>query len=150
MSPIELRKAIVKCCSGLVLATMMSACGSDGGGTATPSTPTPTPTAVSFATNVQPIFNARCISCHTRTGVANFLVLDIGAFNNLVNRPTATSGNTGTLVIPGDSSNSVLYERISKNGLPANLLQMPLGGPFLSTDDQNLIKTWIDQGAKNN
>src|SRR6185369_12148019 len=104
----------------------------------------------SFATQIQPIFNANCIKCHTLSGAASLLILDIGAYTDLVGRPAVTSGSTGTLVIPGDSANSVLYERISKNGLPANQLQMPLGGPFLSAADQTLIKTWIDQGAKNN
>jgi hypothetical protein len=152
MNPIQLRKRVVKCCTGIVLATMMSACGSDGNPPSTPpATPPATPAAVSFATDIQPILNANCIKCHTLAGPAgNILVLDIGAYNNLVNRPAVTSGSTGTLVVPSDSVNSVFYERISKNGLQTNQLQMPLGGPFLSAAQQTLIKTWIDQGAKNN
>ena len=153
MNPIELKKTMLKCCTGLALVTLLSACGSNDNGTPAPITPpiippAPISTGVSFAAKIQPIFNTHCNSCHTRTGIASILVLDSGTYTNLVNRPSVAG--TGTLVIPGDSANSVLYERISKNGLLPTQLQMPLGGPFLSADDQNLIKTWIDEGAKNN
>ena len=152
MNPIELKKTMLKCCTGLALVTLLSACGSNHNGTPAPITPpiippAPISTGVSFAAKIQPIFNTHCNSCHTRTGIASLLVLNSGTYTNLVNRP-AVAG-TGTLVIPGDSPNSVLFRRISGNLSPP-LLQMPLGGPFLSADDQNLIKTWIDEGAKNN
>ena len=157
MNPVELRRTMLKCCTGLALVTLLSACGSSSNGTPTPSptptpTPTPIPTVVSFAAKVQPIFNVHCVGCHKVNGAASFLVLDTGAVTNLVNRPSITSGAppNSILVIPGNSASSVLYERISKNGIQPNQEQMPLGGPFLSADDQNLIKTWIDQGAIDN
>jgi hypothetical protein len=82
-------------------------------------------------------------------------VLDSGAYTDLVGRPSAVDATNlispvGTLVIPGNSAGSRLYQRISGIGLPFPELQMPLGGPFLSANDQNLIKSWIDEGAKNN
>lgn len=114
--------------------------------TTTP-TPTPAPT-VSLATDIQPIFNANCIGCHSATGVAGFLSLASGAaYGNLVNKPATKT--SGTLVIPGNSANSVLYQRISNVGLPAGAAQMPIGS-VLSAANQNLVKTWIDQGANNN
>lgn len=161
MNPVGLRRAMLKCCTGLALVALLSACGSSGNGTPTPSpspspspTPTPTPAApsVSFITSIQPIFNAHCIRCHALNESASLLVLNSGAYNNLVNRPSNAAGPnpTGTLVIPGNSAGSVLFQRVSKLGLSTDLLQMPLGGPFLSASDQNLIKTWIDEGAINN
>ena len=160
MNTVELRRTLLKCCTGLALVTLLSACGSNGNGTPSPSpspspsptpTPTPTPTGVSFSTSIQPIFNTHCISCHTSTGIGNILVLNSGTYTNLVNRPAVTNppGIAGTLVIPGDSANSVLFKRISGDISPL-LLRMPLGGPFLSATDQNLITTWIAEGAKNN
>jgi hypothetical protein len=79
-------------------------------------------------------------------------VLNSGTFNNLINRPSNAAGlnPTGTLVIPGDAANSVLFQRVSKQNLLIDLQQMPLGGPFLSAADQTLIKNWIIEGALNN
>jgi len=151
----ELKKTVAICCTGLALTALLSACG--GGSSSSDSTPatttTTTTTPVSFSAKIQPIFNARCLGCHTTTGAASILVLNSGAYNNLVNRPTAASSTPtpqGILVKPGDSANSILYQRVSGIGLPNVQLQMPLGGPFLSAEDQSLIKTWIEEGAKNN
>lgn len=102
---------------------------------------------VSFASNIQPIFNSYCISCHQTGGAYSFLPLTNGvSFNNLVNK-TSTQPSGGTLVIPGNYSDSVLYKRISGNSAGT---QMPKGASTLATTDQNLIKTWIDEGANNN
>ncbi|MDO8444609.1 MAG: Ig-like domain-containing protein [Deltaproteobacteria bacterium] len=101
----------------------------------------------SFATDVQPIFDSNCIVCHISLGQAAFLPLtnDV-SYSNLVNKPsTYTSG--GTLVIPGNSTDSILYKRISGASVGA---QMPKGGQALSPTEQNTIKTWIDEGALNN
>ncbi|HXE97120.1 MAG TPA: hypothetical protein VN642_11975 [Dongiaceae bacterium] len=149
----ELKTTVAICCTGLVLTALLSACGGSSDSTPTTPTTTTTTTPVSFSAKIQPIFNARCLGCHTTTGAASILVLNSGAYNNLVNRPTAAASTPtpqGILVKPGDSANSILYQRVSGIGLPSVQERMPLGGPFLSAEDQNLIKTWIDEGAKNN
>ncbi len=159
MYQIKLRRAFMKCCISLALATVLSACGSSDSGTTTPPPTTPPPTTtVSFAAQIQPIFTGHCVVCHTSSGSAgNVLRLDIGTYNNLVNRPSVVTDLNGkllvgTLVIPGNSADSLLYQRVSGIGLLSFLERMPLGalGGFLSASDQLLIKTWIDQGAKNN
>lgn len=163
------RKSLGKYCTVLALVALLSACGGGGSSTSpttpttpntpnTPNTPTtPTTTSsVSFSISIQPIFTAHCVSCHSSSGTAGgILRLDVGTYTNLVNRPSVVDAINGVspagiLVVPSKSAESRLYNRISAIGLPAGELQMPLGGPFLSTDDQNLIKTWIDEGAKNN
>lgn len=102
---------------------------------------------VSFLDDIQPIFNSHCTVCHISGGQAAFLPLSNSiSYGNLVNRPsTYTSG--GTLVIPSDSGNSILYKRISGTSVGS---QMPKGGQALSSIDQNSIKTWINEGALNN
>lgn len=102
---------------------------------------------VSFATDVQPIFNSNCTVCHISGGQALFLPLTNGvSYDNLVNKAsTYTVGSK--LVVPCDSSNSILYKRISGTSVGS---QMPKGGSALNSSDQNLIKTWIDEGALNN
>ena len=113
--------------------------------------------SVSFSANIQPIFNSACIGCHRTGQFATFLPLTQGtstpyqSYTNLVNVPSTRTGSlTEDLVEPGDSSASVLYKRISGIGLPFNESLMPLGGPPLNQQAQNLIKTWIDEGAVDN
>jgi hypothetical protein len=97
----------------------------------------------SYAANVQPVFTARCVTCHSfgidfRQGQS---------YATLVDQP-ATSP-TGTRVIPFDAANSVLYRRIIDTGSPAGF-RMPVDGtPFLPLREQNIIKTWINMGARN-
>jgi hypothetical protein len=109
---------------------------------------------VSFAGNVQQqIFNPICITCHRVGGFANFLPLtSTVSYNNLVNEPATRTGNPpfDDLVEPGDSANSVLYQRVSGNGLPSGESLMPLGGPPLNLQLQGFIETWTDEGANNN
>lgn len=127
----------------LILSACLYGCGG-GGGDSSPTGPT---SNVSFASSIQPIFNSSCVSCHQTGQISSFLPLTNGvSYNNLVSKTSTQSGG-GTLVIPGNSADSVLYKRVSGSSVGA---QMPKGGPFLSTTDQNLIKTWIDEGAKDN
>jgi hypothetical protein len=97
---------------------------------------------VSFATQIQPIFTASCVTaCHTPGGLGAFLDLSTAAssFAGLVQ-------STPPRVIAGSSGTSTLFGRVSGALLP----QMPLGQPPLGDLDQTLIKSWIDQGAANN
>lgn len=111
-------------------------------------------TGVSFSGHVQQIFNLYCVACHGPARVASFFLLTAGvSYGNLVNAPALSLALPGTRVIPGDSANSVLYQRVSGAGLPDQTLRMPLGGPFLDTLNPSAIaaiKGWIDEGARNN
>lgn len=100
-----------------------------------------------FADNIQPIFTANCAvsTCHvTPSSSGAPMSLAAGAsYGNLVNQPASV----GTRVIPDNSADSVLVKRIT--GTTAGQ-QMPPGRPLLPANAQNLIKVWIDMGAKNN
>ncbi len=95
----------------------------------------PPNTDVSFANDIQPIFNTNCVACHPA-----------------VNQPDLTEGNSYTfltvtdpaLVVPFDADGSELYQRLI--GVPS---VMPPGGP-LSNEDISLVEAWINQGALNN
>lgn len=100
-------------------------------------------TTVLYSTSIQPIFNMYCTSCHNNGGYLPNLLAG-SSYANIVSQPSFNP--SGTLVIPGNSASSVLYERVV--GLPGKT-QMPPGGA-LSASNQTLIKTWIDQGALNN
>lgn len=133
---------------------------------AAPPPPAPPPVEeVSLSTDIQPIFDANCIRCHA--GAAAPLGLDLReglSFGNLVNQPSLEF--VGHMrVNPGDSrtpcetglgsgEGSVLVEKIAgcpdTPGVPSFGGLMPLGGPFLSNEEINFIKEWINEGAKNN
>lgn len=139
---------------GLIFAFLsvgVFACGgggdSGGGGGADDTTP------VSFSGSVQPIFTTNCVSCHSPGGTGAVLDLQSGlSYANLVGEPAAVTGTppSGTLVVAGDHASSVLYQRITGDGLAGGEEIMPQGLPQLSDTDKDTIETWIDQGAADN
>ena len=115
--------------------------------------PPPTGQTVSFAQQIQPIFSAQCSGYHTNGGLADLqgiaLKLVAGqSFAGLVNQ-TSSQRLDLTLVIPGDSANSLLFLKVSSSSPPVGS-RMPLIGSVLSATNQGLIRDWIDQGAMNN
>jgi mono/diheme cytochrome c family protein len=90
------------------------------------------PAKVDFARDVQPILRQNCVSCHGPAQQISGLRLD---------RKSAVFHRRG--VVPGSSTNSFLYNRISGNAYGT---QMPPTGA-LRPEQINTIKTWIDQGA---
>ncbi len=107
---------------------------------------------LSYADNIQTIFDSNCTGCHYVLGPASFtglLLLSADSYASLVNRPAAQS--TGARVVPSDANNSVLFQRITGTGFSSvvgSLMPPPESRlPALSQRDQDLIKTWINMGA---
>jgi hypothetical protein len=99
---------------------------------------------VSFSSQVQPIFNAHCTSCHGGNGG---LTITAGvSYNNLVNVNAQSSCTALKRVLPSGAASSVLYRKISGTSCGS---QMPQGS-ILSADDIAVISNWINQGANNN
>jgi len=97
-------------------------------------TETPSP-KVSFAREVAPILEAKCMQCHGQDPVKAGL--------DLRTREGVIKGAAhGPVVLPGNAANSALYRRVLGQQQP----QMPLGGR-LSTSEIDTIKRWIDSGA---
>lgn len=106
-----------------------------------------TTSTISFASNIQTIFDNNCTGCHHSGELfPSFLPLtDDLSYSNLVNKlSTYTPG--GTLVIPNRTS-SILYKRVSGTSIGA---RMPKDGTSLDSTDIGYIKTWIDEGALDN
>jgi hypothetical protein len=104
---------------------------------------------VSFATDIQPIFDAQCISCHNLNLESNFGNLNLESdksYLELVNIE-ADFDNSYKRVLPEDGENSYLWMKINGSFESSN---MPLGGTPLSETEQDLIKKWIDEGALDN
>jgi mono/diheme cytochrome c family protein len=100
---------------------------------------TPTATAqIDYSSQVQPIFNAECTSCHGSSGGVN-----LSSYNALMN----SNGNNygSSVVVAGDPESSGLVDKIEANPQIGN--RMPTNGPYLSTDDINTIRQWITEGA---
>lgn len=113
--------------------------GENGGGNDDP------PAEPTF-TNVQEIFNNSCggSNCHlnsARSGVQ---------LNNYENVMNSEGVQYGELVVqPNDADGSPLVDKIESDN-PQEGERMPQGGPYLSNDEIDLIKEWINNGAENN
>jgi len=121
-------------------------------------------TAVSFASDVQPIFNAynaanaSCASmgCHDGVGGpgrpggsgggGTSLDLTVGnSYQSLL----AETTSCGPVVAPGDPAGSLLIGKLTGTALCMGG-QMPKGDPALDPELIDTIATWICQGAENN
>ena len=95
------------------------------------------------------LFSPRCAlgACHG-TALAGGLSLVPGqAYEQLVS--VGSSQLSGTLrVEPFSAETSLLIDKL-ENMAPAVGGRMPLGGPYLSETQINLVRAWIDRGAMN-
>lgn len=110
--------------------------------TDTPAPPTETSVAaeeasgVSFAQDVLPIFERRCVQCHggekTEEGLVLKTYADVmaGSFN-------------GPVIEPGDAEGSYLVQQVVRG-------KMPKRGPRLLPAEIQAISDWIDAGAPDN
>ncbi len=134
----------------LLLAVGVAACGSDSPTAPTAPTPTPTPGGLTATlSSIQSeVLNPSCIGHHGDHATDADLDLREGqAFSNLVNRPSIQVALD--LVEPNDAENSYLIHKLDgRAGIVG--VQMPVGGPFLSQADIDVIKQWINAGAQNN
>ena len=90
---------------------------------------------VHYSTEIQPIFDANCTPCHI-TSTRNNLSL-----SNYTNIMSGNSTN-GPVIVSGDHVNSLLWQKVNSGSMP------PSGQ--LTSDQINLIATWIDEGALDN
>jgi len=100
---------------------------------------------VSFAADVQPIFNASCsgVGCHiggTQNGV------NLSGYAQVIASTGVQYG--GKIVVPGNADASPIVDKISAN--PEFGARMPQGRSPLSASKIQLIRTWIDEGALDN
>ncbi len=97
---------------------------------------------VGYATQIQPIFNAHCVACHSSPASPSFGNLDLTSYAGLMD----AVGPNAPVVIAGNPDDSYLVKRIEGTISPL----MPLSGSPLSGEQIALIRQWIDDGALNN
>jgi hypothetical protein len=108
---------------------------------------------ISFSKDVKPIFTDRCLECHDGKGEGSEESgLILVTYNDLMQ-----GTKFGQVVVPGDSESSTLYRLIAHKADPKihmpphtkDTLASKVMTP-LNEEQVEVIKTWIDQGAKNN
>jgi mono/diheme cytochrome c family protein len=108
-------------------------------------------TALTFSQIQTQIFTPVCAKagCHASGSAPSGLVLQAGqSYGNLVGRPSTENG-TLSRVAPGDPDRSYLILKL--RGDPSiSGERMPLGGPYLTSDQIAGIAAWIRAGAPNN
>lgn len=120
--------------------TNAPAAATDTSAPAVENTPTAGTTAagasVSFADDILPMLQSRCVNCHG--GQRTEHELNLNSYDGVM-----AGSENGPVVTPGDAANSPLAELVA-NG------KMPKRGPKLTPDQVQLIVDWINQGAQNN
>lgn len=115
-----------------------------GGAAPTPPAPearseTLKPGDVSFATDVAPLLQERCLNCHGGDETENNLSMT--SLQSLLK-----GGRTGAAVLAGKAGDSLLVKKIRGVGIDGQ--RMPIGRPPLADAEIEMIARWIDQGAK--
>jgi len=108
---------------------------------------------VSFAADIQPIFSARCTSCHSGGGASGGMSLASGeAYGNLVGVAANCTPGSFTRVVAFSTTTSLLWLKTSDDPSKCGSA-MPLGTAGLKTiapADFAKLETWILEGALNN
>ena len=102
------------------------------------------PAGVSYSKDVQPILARNCSECHA-PGQKGFAAsgLDTGNYQTLMK-----GGKFGALIKPGDALTSALNMLVE--GRAHSSIQMPHGRAKLPDKDIEILKVWVNEGAKNN
>jgi len=146
----------------VIVALLVASCaggGSDddlkrrnGGPTCMP----PDPTTISFAANIQPIFDASCAlgGCHAGAIPAEDLDLSPASARRELVGVAATQIPGRDRVVPGDPDASYLVQKIEGTGgisgqiMPLGCPGAPQGGAVCLNNNQILaIRTWISECA---
>ena len=97
---------------------------------------------VSFSEDVTPILEGKCVICHggpdENGAITKEMELDLTSYDALM-----VGSEFGPIVEPGNVEDSVLWMMIE-------LGDMPQEGEPLTTEELEVIKTWIAEGAQNN
>ena len=92
--------------------------------------------SVSFANDILPLLESRCINCHGGERTQEGLDMKTHA-------AIMAGSKNGPVVAPGDAANSTMAQLVLEG-------KMPKRGPKLTPDQVQLIVDWINQGAQDN
>jgi len=112
---------LLGCCLILLSSAVASGAAADSG-------------APSFRDDVLPVFKQRCIVCHGREKPQQGL--DLTGLSAILR-----GGSSGPAIQIGSSGKSLLVSKLVAG-------TMPLGGPKLSEEEVELVRRWVDEGAR--
>ena len=100
---------------------------------------------VSYKNDVVPIIHDYCLNCHEPGGKGyEKSGLDMRTYQSLMK-----GTKFGTVIKPGDSFTSILIQLVE--GRAHASIKMPYGmSGGLAKDKIEILKKWVNQGAKNN
>lgn len=102
------------------------------------------PRNVSFSADVQPVLKKYCLECHVPGGTGYLASgFDMSSYEALMK-----GGKFGALVIPGDPLTSTLNMLVEGRADPS--IHMPHGREKLSDRETEILRVWVQEGAKNN
>lgn len=94
---------------------------------------------IDFSSQVKPILNKRCISCHGG-------VKQNGGFSVLFREEALDSTESGKLaIVPGDARHSEMIRRINETDPE---LRMPYKEEPLSQEEIKILTQWVEEGAE--
>lgn len=105
-----------------------------------PVRPSPAAASVSFEADILPLLDEECYFCHNPRRLK-------GGWDGSTYDGVMTSGENGPVVVPGDSRNSLLAQKV--RGIQAEGDMMPPLGLMAEVRLQ-LIIDWINAGAAEN
>lgn len=94
----------------------------------------------SYTQHVKPIFDKRCLSCHSARKKGGYSMVDYTSI--------MTTGDNAPVIVVGDAANSILAQMLRGIKTVAGG-QMPPSRP-LPREQIELIERWINQGALDN
>jgi hypothetical protein len=99
---------------------------------------------VSFKQDVYPILSENCLSCH-KAGAEGYLKsgLSMESYDALMK-----GTKFGPIIVAGSHISSTLVLLLERKAHPS--INMPKDHPPLADSQVEVIRKWIDQGAKNN
>lgn len=99
---------------------------------------------ISFKADVQPVLNQYCVECHTDGGKGTEKSgLMLTSYEGLMK-----GTKFGAIVKPGDTLTSAMLMLVEGRADPS--IKMPHGKAPLPKEKVDLLKKWVEQGAKNN
>ncbi len=93
---------------------------------------------IDYEKQIKPIFAKHCVDCHKADKDESGFRLDLGHL-------AIKGGDRGVAIVPGKSDDSILFQALIGKG---DVTAMPYEKPRLPAADIELIKKWIDSGAK--
>lgn len=93
---------------------------------------------IDFKKQIRPIFKERCYDCHGPKKQESGLRLD-------KRQEAMAGGDTGLAIVPGDTSSGLLLKYVQSEDAE---LVMPAKGDRLTRKQIELLKKWIEEGAK--